>query len=141
MYSSFILPHIASPTCTTATSATLTGNIFSNNCNSPYTSGNLVITLSDHHAKFLILGNQHYSIENNKEDQLHRDFQEIEKNKDTISEQLKNFDWEAELRSGRNNVSLSSELLIIKVDKLINFWAPLQKVSNKRKKAINSNKK
>ena len=85
MYSS-LLPHIASPTHTTATSATLIDNIFSNNCNSPYTSGNLVITLSDHHAQFLILGNQHNSIENNKEDQLYRDFQEIEENKDTISE-------------------------------------------------------
>ena len=116
MYSSLLLPHIASLTRTTATSATLIDNIFSNNCNSPYTSGNLVITLSDHHAQFLILGNQHNSIENNKEDQLYRDFQEIEKNKDTISEQLKNIDCEAELHSERNNVNLSSELLIIKVN-------------------------
>ena len=137
IYSSLLLPHIASPTRTTATSATLIHNIFSNNCNSPYTSGNLVITLSDHHAQFLILGNQHNSIENNKEQQLYRDFQEIEKKKDTISEQLENIDWEAELRLERNNVNLSSELLIIKVNKLINFWAPLQKVSNKRKKALN----
>ena len=133
MYSSLLLPHIARPTRTTATSATLIDNIFSNNCNSPYISGNLVITLYDHHAQFLILGNKH-SIENNKEDQLYRDFQETEKNKDTISEKLQNIDWEAELRLERNNVNLSSELLITKVNKLINFWAPLQKVSNKRKK-------
>ena len=124
MYSSLLLPNIASPTRTTATSATLIDNIFSNNCNSPYTSGNLVITLSDHHAQFLILGNQHNSIENNKEEQLYRDFQEIEKNKDTTSEQLENIDWEAELRL-ECNINLSSELLIIKVNKLINFWAPL----------------
>ena len=137
MYSSLLLPHIAGPTRTTATSATIIDNIFSDNCNSPYTSGNLVITLSDHHAQFLILGNQHNSIENNKEEQLYRDFQEIEKRKDTISEQLENIYWEAELRLERNNVNLSSELLIIKVNKLINFWAPLQKVSNKRKKALN----
>ena len=136
MYSS-LLPHIASPTHTTATSATLIDSIFSNNCNSPYTSGNLVITLFDHHAQFLILGNQHNSIENNKEDQLYRDFQEIEKNKDTISEQLENIDWEAELRLERNNVNLLSELLISKVNKLINFWAPPQKVSNKGKEALN----
>ena len=106
MYSSLFLPHIASPTRTTATSVTLIDNIFSNNCNSPYTSGNLVITSSDHHAQFLILGKQHNSIENNKEKQLYQDFQEIEKNKDTISEQLENIDWEAELRLERNNVNL-----------------------------------
>ena len=92
--------------------------------------------MSDHHAQFLILGNQHNSIENN-EDQLYRDFQEIEKNKDTISEQLENIDWEAELRLERNNVNLLSELLISKVNKLINFWAPPQKVSNKGKEALN----
>ena len=57
MYSSLLLPHITSPTLTTATSATLIGNIFSNNCHYPYTSSNLDITLSDHHAQFLILGN------------------------------------------------------------------------------------
>ena len=84
-----------------------------------------------------MLGNQHNSIENNKEEQLYRDFQEIENKKDTISEQLENIDWEAELRLERNNVNLSSELLIIKVNKLINFWVPLQKVSNKRKKTLN----
>ena len=93
--------------------------------------------MSDHHAQFLILGNQHNSIENNKEDQLYRDFQEIEKNKDTIFEQLENIDWEAELGLEHNNVNLSLELLIIKVNRLINLWAPLQKVSNKRKKALN----
>ena len=92
MYSSLHLPHIACPTRTTATSVTLIDNIFSNNCNSPYTSGNLVITSSDHHVQFLILGNQHNSIENNKEEQLYQDFQEIEKNKDTISAQLENID-------------------------------------------------
>ena len=53
-----------------------------------------------------MLGNQHNSFENNKEDQLYRDFQEIKKNKVTISEQLENIDWEAELRLERSNVNL-----------------------------------
>ena len=37
VYLSLLLPHIASPAGTTVTSATLIDNIFSNNCNSPYT--------------------------------------------------------------------------------------------------------
>ena len=57
MYSSFLLLQTASPTCTTAVLATL-DNIITNNWNSPYTSGNLVITLSDHHAQFLIMENK-----------------------------------------------------------------------------------
>ena len=70
MYSSFLLPHIASPTRTTAVSATLTDNTFTSNCNSPYTSGNLVIILSDHHAQLLIMENQSNLSEIKKEDQL-----------------------------------------------------------------------
>ena len=46
-------------------------------------------------------------------------------------------DWVSELRLGRNDVNLSSELFLRKVEKLINFWAPLQKVSNKQKKLLN----
>ena len=137
MYTSFLLPHIASSSRTTTASATLIDNIFTNHCNSPYNSGNLVITLSDHHTQFLIIKNQSNLSESKKEDQLSRDFQEIEKNKIIISEQLQNVDWESEFRLECNNISLSSELLINKVDRLIKSWTPLQKISNKRKKALN----
>ena len=94
--------------------------------------------MSNHHAQFLILGNQHNSFKNQKErrpaiPRLSRN----RKNKDTISEQLENIDWEVELGLEHNNLNLSLELLIIKVNRLINFWASLQKVSNKRKKAFN----
>ena len=58
MFSSFLLPHTATPTRTTVASTTLIDNIFNNNYSSPYNSGNLVITLSDHHAQFLIMENQ-----------------------------------------------------------------------------------
>ena len=42
-----------------------------------------------------------------------------------------------QLHLSRNDVNLSSELFLRKVEKLINFWAPLQKVSNKQKKLLN----
>ena len=73
--------------------------------------------------------NQPNLSESKKEDQLCCDFQEIEK-KIIISEQLENVDWESELHLECNNISLSSDLLINKVDRLINFWALLQKISN-----------
>ena len=46
-------------------------------------------------------------------------------------------DWESGLCLERNNINLSSGLLINKVDTLIKFWTPLQKISNKKKKALN----
>ena len=130
MYSSLLLPHIFSPTRTTSSSATLIDNIFTNNYNSSFVSGNLVNTLSDHHAQFLIMGNQHSPLELDSKEHMFRDFQEIEKNKN-ISSLLENVDWVSELRLSRNYVNLSSELFLRKVKKLIHFWAPLQKVSNK----------
>ena len=71
IYSSFLLPLDTSPNCTTAASISLIDNIFTNNCNSPNTFGNLVITLCDHHAQFLIMENQTNLSENKKEDQLY----------------------------------------------------------------------
>ena len=85
MYSFFLLPHIVSPTRTTAVLASLTDNIFTNNCNFPYTSGSLAITLSHHHVQFLIMENQCNLSKNKKENQLYLDFQEIEKNKIIVS--------------------------------------------------------
>ena len=64
------------------------------------------------------------------------DFQEIENNKFIISEQLENVDWESELSLERSNINLSSKLLINEVDRLINFWSPLQKISDKSKKTL-----
>ena len=79
MYSSLLLLHIFSPTRTTSSSATPIYNIFTNNCNSSFVSGNLVNTLSDHHAQFLIMGNQHRPLELNNKEHMFRGFQEIEK--------------------------------------------------------------
>ena len=48
MYSKLLFPNFSSPTRTTSTSAALIDNIFTNNYDNVFTSGNLVTTLSDH---------------------------------------------------------------------------------------------
>ena len=53
--------------------------------------------MSEYHAYFLIMKNQPNLSESKKEDQLSRDFQELEKTKTIISEQLENMEWESEL--------------------------------------------
>ena len=80
------------------------------------------------------MGNQHILFELGSTEQMFRDFQDIEKNKNIISSLLDNVDWVSELCLSHNDVNLSSELFLRKVEKSINFWAPLQKVSNKQKK-------
>ena len=112
-------------------------NIFTNNCHFSSVCGNLFSTLSDHHAQFLIIGNQHSSFEFESTEQTFQDFQKIEKNKNIISSLLESVDWVTELHLSCNDVDLSSELFLKKVEKLINFWAPPQKVSNKQKRLLN----
>ena len=137
MYSSVLLSHIFSPTLTTKSSATLIDNIFTNNHNSSFVSGNLVNLLSDFHVQLLIMGNQHSSLEFDSTEQMFRDVQQIEKNENIMSFLLENIDWVTELRLSHNDVDLSSASFLKKVEKLINFWAPVQLVSNKQKKLLN----
>ena len=89
--------------------------------------------MSDHHAQFLIMRNQHSPLELDSTEQKFRDSQEIEKNKNIISSLLGNVDWVSELRLSPNDVDLSSALFLRKVKKLINFWAPLQNYQASRK--------
>ena len=52
MVSNYLLPHILHPTRVTDQSATITDNIFSNNCELDTLSGNLLSQISDHFPQF-----------------------------------------------------------------------------------------
>ena len=132
MHSNVLLLHITSSTRITAKSSTLIDNIFSNFFYSSFTSGNIVTVLSDHHAQFLVVANQ-ASFDFEKQDHLYHDFSQIERNKAAIKNQLESIDWKGVLHLNCNDVNLSSNLFFQKIDKLINFWAPLQVQSNARK--------
>ena len=54
-YSKLLLTNISDPTGIRTTSATLIDNIFTNDYDNTFTSGNLVTTLSDHLAQILIV--------------------------------------------------------------------------------------
>ena len=97
MYSKLLLLNFSNPTRITSTSAMLIDNIFTNNYDNTFTSGNLVTTLSDCLAQILIVPIR--NITRYKEPKkVYRDFQEILKNKDTISRYLQNTNWDTELQ-------------------------------------------
>ena len=54
MHTSFLLPYIVAPTRVTPRFSTLIDNIFSNNIDDGSISGNLITTISDHFAQFLL---------------------------------------------------------------------------------------
>ena len=132
MYSNLFLPQIACPTCVTVNSQTLIDNIFSNNYISSFTSGNLVTTLSDHNAQFLLTEFQTKQLGNEKT-RMFRVVIKIENNKNLVNTHLEGIDWATELQVNHNNADLSSELFLKKTEQLLNFWTPLQRVSNKKK--------
>ena len=57
MYASFLLPYISTPPPLTPHSKTLTDYIFSNNIKDASILGNIVTTISDHYAQFLLMQN------------------------------------------------------------------------------------
>ena len=99
---------------------------------SSFTSGNIVTALSDHHAQFLVIANP-ASFDFEKQGCLYWDFSQIERNKAAIKNQLESIDWKEVLRLNCNDANLSSNLFFQKIDRLINFSAPLQVQSNTRK--------
>ena len=54
IYTSSLLPHITSPTGVSPKSKPLTDNIFSTDTNEEVTSGNILTSISDHLAQFLL---------------------------------------------------------------------------------------
>ena len=73
----------------------------------------------------------------NEKIQIFRDFSKIGNNKNLINTHLECIDWATELQVNHNNADLSSELFFKKIEQPINFWTPLQRVSNKKKKLEN----
>ena len=133
MYSKLLLPNISSPTQIMSTSATLIDNIFTNNYDNTFMTGNLVKTLSDHLALILIVPIQN-TTRHKEPKKIHHDFHEILKNKDMISRDLQNINWDMELQLNSENINISTEKFISKINNLINDSAPLKELSNAKQK-------
>ena len=111
MYSKLLLPNISSLTGITSTSSTLTDNIFTNDYNNTITSGNLVTTLSYHLTQILIIPIR-ITTRHKKPKKVKRDFQEILRNKDIISRDLQNTNWDMELQLNLENINISIKTFI-----------------------------
>ena len=136
MYSKLLFPNICSLTRTTSTSATLTHNIFLNNYDKTFTSGNLVTTLPDHLTEVLIVPIRN-TTRHREPKKVHRDFQEILTNKGIISRDLQNTNWDMDLQLNLENINISTENFISKMNNFINDWAPLKELSNTKQKPQN----
>ena len=80
IYSSYLIPHITSPTRLTSRSHTLIDNTISNVITEDTISGNIINKISDHLGQFLILP-YHSITSNSKQEILHRNFKNFSKKK------------------------------------------------------------
>ena len=78
IYSSYLIPHITSPTRLTSRSHTLIDNTISNVITEDTISGNIINKISDHLGQFLILP-YHSITSNSKQEILHRNFKNFSK--------------------------------------------------------------
>ena len=129
-YASFLLPYISAPSHVTPRSKRLIDNIFSNNIEDGSISGNIVTTISDHYAQFLLLQNL-----NNKNpiknEIYHQDFKKL--NKNNLERDLVNTNWDAILEVHNGDVDKSFGSFITTVNSIITEHAPFKKISVKER--------
>ena len=133
MYASFLVPYISTPSRVTPLSKTLIDNIFSYDIEDGIIlgNGNIVTTISDHYARFLLL--QKLNNKNpTKSEIYHQDFKKL--NKNNLERDLVNTNWDAILEVNNGNVDKSFESFITTVNSIIAEHAPLKKISVKERK-------
>ena len=124
MYASFLLPYISTPSRVTPRSKTLIDNIFSNIIEDGGISGNIVTTISDHYAQFLLLQNLNNK-NPTKSEIYHQDFKKL--NKNNLERDLVNTNWDAILEINNGDVDKPFESFITTVNSIIAEHAPLKK--------------
>ena len=94
LYTNFLLPYISTPSRVTTHSRTLIDNIFSNNIEDGLISGNIISTISDHYAQFLLIKNM--KIKQKETTDIYRyDFKNF--NEVQFKSNLCNIDWKSVL--------------------------------------------
>ena len=126
MYTSYLLPYISTPSRVTPCSKTLIDNIFSNNIEDGSISGNIVTTICDHYAQFLLLQNVNNKNPTNSEI-YHQDYKKL--NKNNFERDLVNTNWDAILEVNNGDVDKSFESFITTVNLIIAEHAPFKKIS------------
>ena len=130
MHSNSLVPYITLPTRITPRSKTLIDNIFVNEINEAALSGNLVTDISDHHAQFLITPK---ILENNPNTvTLRRSYKNF--NNELFKNDLLKTEWDSLLKTNLNDVNFSFEQFLLKLNNLLDIYAPFKYSKRKNEK-------
>ena len=125
LYTNFLLPYISKPSRVTTHSRTL-----SNKIEDGLISGNIISTISDHYAQFLLMKNMKIKQKETTGIYSH-DFKIF--NKAQFESDLCNIDWESVLEVNKKDVNFSFSKFFETFNNLLKH-APVNKLSNKDKK-------
>ena len=133
MYSSSLLPQITLPTRISTKSKTLIDIIYSTDSPEEPISGNIITSISDHLAQFLL-----FPIEktkgSKKKEIYKRNFKSLTGIESIVD--LKIIDWEKALRLNQNETNKSYKFFSIISETLLDTYATLKKLSNSELKLL-----
>ena len=133
LYTNFLLPYISTPSRVTTHSRTLIDNIFSNNIEDGLISGNIISTISDHYAQFLLMKNM--KIKQKETTDIYRhDFKNF--NKVQFESELCNINWKSVLEINKKYVDFSFSKFFETFNNLLQKHTSIKKLSNKDKKTM-----
>ena len=117
MTNNLLLPTITVPTRINNSSKTLIDNIFTNDINPDSKSGNLVASISDHLASFLIIPKKNQQHLPKKHNLYTRNFKHFDRENFLL--EYFSIDWTEELRFERNDANYSLGIFFEKINHLI----------------------
>ena len=131
MYSNLLMPHISTPTRISSQSQTLIDNIYCNSMENDLISGNIVTTISDHYAQFLLFKNINLAKDTVPIIYEH-DFTNFDARQ--FETELNAIPWDDVLKININNVNDSLTSFLDTFKNLLLEHAPLKKLSKKKHK-------
>ena len=130
MYTYFMNPQIIQPSRITDHTATLIDNIFLNSVEYDTMSGNLLSDISDHLRNFLVIN----KISTLKKDNIIYKRNHTKINQEKIVNELQKTDWSYLSLNCDNDPSIIFDSIYDKVIKVIDTYAPMEKISKKEAK-------
>ena len=127
--SNLLLPLITLPTKLNTVNDTLIDNIVTNHYNPEFKTGNLTIGISDHLPSFMIFPLSNQSHIPKKHNIYKRDSKNFDRENFILD--MLSIDWTEILKFNNNNVNVSFNNFIDRVNLIIDKYMPLKKVSNK----------
>ena len=127
IYAFLLLPHITSPTRVNPRSKTLIDNIFSTDTNEDVTSGNILTSISDHLAQFLLFPLSHTNRDKKKEI-CKRTFKHFKA--ENFLNDVQNIDWDQALKTDKKLVDKSFDKFFKTFELLLETHVPLKRLSN-----------